>query len=126
LVGGGEQLVRDGEAEHPGGRGVDDEFELARLHDRQIRRLCALEDTASVNSELPKRIDNVGSVAHQPADFSKVAVGKCRGDRVARRQIDQLGTATKPRKSASGRPRANVANAASISRLLLALRTWIC
>src|SRR6516225_10294307 len=32
LVDGHEQFVRHGEAEHPGGRGVDDELELARLH----------------------------------------------------------------------------------------------
>jgi hypothetical protein len=41
LVGGHEQLVRHSEAEHPGGRGVDDQLELARLHDRQISRLRA-------------------------------------------------------------------------------------
>src|SRR5262249_11622886 len=34
LVGGNQQLVRHGEAEHPSGRRVDNEFELARLHDR--------------------------------------------------------------------------------------------
>src|SRR6516162_2306467 len=42
LVGGGEQLVRDGEAEHPGGRGVDDEFELARLHVGHLRGSCSM------------------------------------------------------------------------------------
>src|SRR5262249_57068266 len=77
LVGAGEQRRRHVEAKHPGGLGIDYQLELARLHDRQVRGLGAFEDTASVNSELPKRIDNVGSVAHQPADFSKVAVGKC-------------------------------------------------
>ena len=33
LVGGGEQRRRQGEAEHPGGLGVDDEFEPGGLHD---------------------------------------------------------------------------------------------
>jgi hypothetical protein len=32
LVGGNEQFVGHSEAEHPGGRGVDNELELARLH----------------------------------------------------------------------------------------------
>ncbi len=36
------------EAEHPGGLGVDDQLELARLHDRQVRGLGALEDAARV------------------------------------------------------------------------------
>jgi hypothetical protein len=30
------------DAEHPGGLGVDDEFEPARLHDRQVRRFAPL------------------------------------------------------------------------------------
>src|SRR5262249_11219454 len=94
LVGARQQRRRNGEVKHPGGLGIDHQLELARLHDRQVGGLGALEDTAGVNSELPKRIDNVGSVAHQPTDFSKIAVGKCRGDRVARCQIDQLGTPT--------------------------------
>ena len=34
--------------------------------------------------------------------------------------------ASRPTKSASGRSRTKVAKAASISRLVLALRTWIC
>src|SRR5262245_27510699 len=92
LVGSGEQLIRHREAEHPRGPGVDDQLELGRLHDRQIRRLRALEDAAGIDADLTKRIRNVGSVAHQPADFGKLTRGICRGERVARRQVDQLGT----------------------------------
>jgi hypothetical protein len=33
LVGGSEEGRRNGEAEHPRGRGVDDQLELGRLHD---------------------------------------------------------------------------------------------
>jgi hypothetical protein len=39
-----EQLIRHGEAEHPGGLGVDDQLELARLYDRQVRGLRALKN----------------------------------------------------------------------------------
>jgi hypothetical protein len=33
----GMQFVGHSEAEHPGGLMIDDELELARLHDRQVR-----------------------------------------------------------------------------------------
>jgi len=51
LVGGREQRRRHSEAEHPGGLGVDDQFELRRLHHRQVRGLRALEDAAGINAE---------------------------------------------------------------------------
>ena len=44
LVGAGEQRRWHVEAERSGGRQIDDQFELARLHDRQVLRLGALED----------------------------------------------------------------------------------
>ena len=52
LIGGGDQGRRNGKAEHPRGPGVDDQLELGRLHDRQIRRLRALEDAAGIDSDL--------------------------------------------------------------------------
>ena len=44
------------EAEHPRGLEVDDQLELGRLHDRQVRRLRALEDAAGINAYLTIRI----------------------------------------------------------------------
>ena len=84
---------RHGEAEHPGGLGVDDQLELARLHDRQVRRLGALEDAAGIDADLTPRIRKVGSVAHQPAGFGKFTHRICRGDRMARRQDGPIGHA---------------------------------
>src|SRR5262245_66437113 len=52
LVGGGEERWWDGEAEHPSRRNVDDELEPGRLHDRQIRRLRALENAACVDADV--------------------------------------------------------------------------
>src|SRR5262249_51888906 len=89
LVGGDEQLVRHGEAEHPRGLGVDDELELARLHDRQIRGLRALEDAAGIDPELTPCIGQARAIAHQPADFDILAPHIYRRDRVARRQLDR-------------------------------------
>src|SRR5215472_14904116 len=83
LVGAGGQRGRHDEVKHPRGLGVDYQLELACLHDRQLRRLRPLEDAANINADLTICILNVASVAHQPADLTKVAVRKYRGERVA-------------------------------------------
>src|SRR6266516_3133698 len=72
--------------------GVDDQLELARLYHRQVRRLGVLEDAAGIDANLTKRIRNVDSVAHQPADFGKVTQRIVRGNRMARREVNQLDT----------------------------------
>src|SRR5262249_52406487 len=69
LVGDGEHAWGNGEAEQPRGLSVDDQLELARLDDRQVRGLGALEDATGIDAALTKRIREVGSVAHQPADL---------------------------------------------------------
>src|SRR5215471_8337841 len=86
LVGAGEQSRRHVVAERLSGFGVDHQLELARLLDRQIRWLGALEDATGIDAELTIRVREAGSVAHQPAGFWKVALWIDRGDRVARRQ----------------------------------------
>jgi len=73
LVGGGEQRRRHREAEHSGSRGVDDEFEPARLHHRQVRRLDALEDAAGIGAELAIRIRNVAELISPPASVTSRA-----------------------------------------------------
>jgi hypothetical protein len=47
FVGGNEQFVGDGEAEHPGSLVIDDQFQLGRLQDRQVRRLGSAARTAA-------------------------------------------------------------------------------
>jgi hypothetical protein len=77
---------------HSGGHEVDHQVELARLCDRQVRRLGAPEDAAGIDADLPKRIRNVDSVAHQSSDFGKVSHRICCGNRMARREVNQLDT----------------------------------
>ena len=49
------------EAEYPGGFRVDDQLELARLQDGQIRRLSAFEYAAEVDPLLTKPVHDAGS-----------------------------------------------------------------
>ncbi len=65
LVGGHEQRVRHRKAERLCGLEVDDEFEFDCLHYRQVGRLLALENTASVDARLTIRIGKTGRVARQ-------------------------------------------------------------
>jgi hypothetical protein len=73
LVGADEQRRWDGQVEHRGGLIVDNQFELVRLHDRQVRRLGTLEDAAGISASLAPCIRNVGSIAHKPASIGKFA-----------------------------------------------------
>src|SRR5262249_20563016 len=65
---------------------------LAGLHHGQVRGLGAFEDAAGIDTELAKRIHDVGSITHQPANFDKVARRIDRREPVERRQLDHLDT----------------------------------
>ena len=62
-----------GSARHLYGPEVDDQLEFRRLQDRQIGRLGALENPASVDAALPIRIRNARAVADQTATDGKFA-----------------------------------------------------
>jgi hypothetical protein len=83
-----EELVRHSEAEHPGRLVIDDQFELARLLDRQFLRLRTLENATGIDADDTPRIRDVGS--HQPAGFGDFTRGGSHGNRVARRHGAQL------------------------------------
>src|SRR5262249_41699589 len=92
LIGAREQHWRYGEAEHPGCFYIDDQFELRRLHDGQVRGFYALKDAAGIGTRLAKGIWKTGAVAHQPAGFGIFTRRICGGDRIVCRQSGKLHT----------------------------------
>ena len=109
---------------------VDDQLELSRLHDRQVRRLRALEDATRIDADLTIRIQNARSVAHQSAGFGDIRATRCHAGSAWRAASSgQLDTpaeqkAGRHRRKARRAARAQTfAKAASISRLVLALKT---
>src|SRR5438067_2106955 len=67
FIGAGEQGRRYFEAKFLRGFEIDNEFELGRLHHREVGRLRALKDFSGVDASLAKRISKIGSVADQAA-----------------------------------------------------------
>src|SRR5262245_61987359 len=76
LIGNRKQCGGHGESEHECRLRIDDEFELARLHHRQILGLRAPENAGYVGAGLTISIRDVGSVADEPTDFDRVAIRK--------------------------------------------------
>src|SRR5262252_6685824 len=66
-----EKRGRHGEAEHAGDLCVNGECELARLRDRQVRRLRVPQDVTGVRTDLTKRIRRVRAITHQPTGLDK-------------------------------------------------------
>jgi hypothetical protein len=81
LVGDSEQRRRYDKIQHARGLHIDPQFELARLHDWQIRGLRAFEDATDINANLTIPIDYVGSIAHQTPGFGVVT------QRIRRREV---------------------------------------
>jgi hypothetical protein len=90
LVGAGEQHGRHLDAERTGGRQIDDEFKLGRLHDRRIGGLGALEDASGIAAEQLINLGQARSMAHQAASFRIVAAVVDGGYAMARCQRRQL------------------------------------
>ena len=83
LVGAREKRWGQGETKYFGRLEVDDQFELARLHDWEIACFLSVQNTAGINANLMIRIRKTRSVAHQPAAFDRFAPRKNRRHNIA-------------------------------------------
>src|SRR5215472_10516885 len=132
LVGGAQQRRWYVKSENPCGLQIDDELELRRPYHRQVRWLLPLEDAPCIDANLPIPLSRARSVAHQAADFDILAEWINRGQPIVRRQRDELHTSAieqligSDRESVAAGLCARLAKAASISPLLLAVKTSIC
>jgi hypothetical protein len=102
LVDGGEQLVRHGEAEHPGSRGVDHQLILGRCLHQQVGRLRALEDAIHITGCTPVLFDKICAVGDQPASVDEGTLGVHRRQLVPGRKGDDQFAMNKRRRA---RPR---------------------
>ena len=58
-------------ASHAGSTEMDDQFELGRLQNWQVRWFGALEDTGSIDTYLAECVEDISAVAHQATNFSR-------------------------------------------------------
>ena len=83
LVGAREKRWGQGETKYFGRLEVDDQFELARLHNREIACFLSVQNTAGINANLMIRIRKTRPITHQSASFDRLAPRKNRGYNVA-------------------------------------------
>ena len=114
---------RHGEAERLGGLEIDDEFELGRLHDRQVCRLLALKNPSSIDAGSAVGIGYAGSVAHQTTHRDELSQRMDRRNTMTRGEPDDLfywevRNGPVPTSNPPALWWTNVAKAASMSRTL--------
>ena len=72
LVGAGEQRLRHGEAERPGGLEVDHQLEFGRLLDRQVSRFGPLENPVDKGRRPIPKLQKIWAVADQPTGLCEI------------------------------------------------------
>ena|SRR5947207_4305616 len=87
FVGGGEQLVRDGQAERLGGLQINDQLELGRQLDRQICWFSTLQDLIDIGGGAPKQIRAVGSISQEAPGIGELPEMKGRRQMILCRKV---------------------------------------
>src|SRR5262249_36941850 len=90
LVGGGEQRLRECQAQRLSRLEVKDKIELCGLFDRQIRWLRALQYLVHICRATPKEIGRACAIRHQTACEYVFAIKKNPGNSVAFKKVDDL------------------------------------
>src|SRR5260370_24853826 len=90
LVGDGEDVRRNGEAEHLRGLEIDNKFELVDLFDRQVSGIDALENSTGVNTAFVIALTQHRSIAHQATGFDELADFVDRRDLMTCRKRDKV------------------------------------
>src|SRR6516162_12913 len=131
LVGGGEQPGEDLEFEGSCGLDIDDQLELGRPVDRQVRRLRAFEDATGIESGAAICVSGVVPIADHAASHREVAGASDHRNVVSSRQHRELTgasgkTGSDPTITALALCCTSVSNAASISPAVLALSISSC
>src|SRR5262249_38721342 len=86
----GKHHRRNFDAERLGSLEIDEQVEFCGLHNRQVDGLFALEDFTNVSASLPVGLPKVRAIARESAGFSVLVQIVDRGNRVARRQCNEL------------------------------------
>ena len=89
VVGGYKKGLRHREAERLGGLEVEHELEFGGLHNRQVGRLLALENSSDVDANLTVGLRNAGRVAHQTTGHDVFALGIASRQRMASRHRNE-------------------------------------
>ena len=84
LVGALLDMQRYVESERFRGLEIDDQFNPGRKFDRQISRLCTLQDFVNIDCSVPKVLALINAVACEPPDLDTVAPEKIVGSRAPR------------------------------------------
>src|SRR3974390_1063556 len=64
LVGAGDHRFREWETKHFCGPEVENQIDFCRLLDWHVRRPFALQNSASVDTDLTREVRSIGSIAH--------------------------------------------------------------
>jgi hypothetical protein len=86
LVGARQERLRDRQAERLCGGQIEDEIELGRLLDRNVARLCSMQNLVDKVGSAPKQVREVCSIGHQTPPLRRTPESRAWSQSHAQRQ----------------------------------------